>query len=117
MLLGTTLDRTSSNSRSTGRRHCRFADASPLAMHVDRRAECGPIPEIAGVIEQEVDATVAAGAADRLLGPPPGEMQRMPEVGEVVREEHVVEPIVVLRADRAGGHRLIRDTMHDRVEP
>src|SRR5215213_10793147 len=78
------------------------AIASSLVMHIDRRAERRPIPEIAGVVEQQIDAAVAAGAADRLFGPPPGKMERMPKVGEVLGEEHVVEPEVVLRADRPG---------------
>src|SRR5215217_8451162 len=72
------------------------AGESPLAMHVDRRAKRGPIPEEACVVEQKIDAAVAAGSPDRLLRPPPGEVQRVPEVGEVLREEHVVEPEEVL---------------------
>src|SRR5688500_20090817 len=100
MLPGTTPGQMCSSSRSTGRRHCRFADASSLAMDVDRCAEFRPIPEVAGVVEQEADATVASRAADRLPGPPPGERERVPKVGEVLGEKRDVEPVVVLLGDR-----------------
>src|SRR5829696_8284667 len=93
------------------------AKGSSLAVHVNRRPEGGPIPEVAGVVEEQSDATVTSGAADRLLGPPPGEMERVSKIGEVLGEEHVVEPEVVLGADRSGVHRLIRDSAQDRVEP
>src|SRR5215213_10672914 len=86
-------------------------------MHVDRRAKRGPIPAEACVVEQKIDAAVAAGAPDRLLRPPPGEVKRVPEVGEVLREEHVVEPEEVLRANRSRSHRLVRYAINDRVEP
>src|SRR3954453_8768549 len=86
-------------------------------MHVDGCAELCPVPEKAGVVEQEINAAVAAGAPDRLLRSPPGKMERMSQVGEVLGEKHIVESEMILGPDGAGVHRLVRDTNQDRVEP
>src|SRR5215203_1744827 len=86
-------------------------------MHVDGCAELRPVPEKASVIKQEIDTTVAAGAPDRLFRSPPGKVERMSQVGKVLREEHVIESEVILGADSAGVHRLVRNANQDRVEP
>ena len=85
-------------------------------MDIDRGADGRPIPEKARVVEQQVDAPMAAWPPDRLLGPPPGEVERVAAVSEVLGKEHIFEFVVVLGADRAAGHRLVADPAQNLVE-
>ena len=68
------------------------------------------VPEIPGIIEQQVETAMTPWPPDGLGCPPPREVNRMAFVGEVLGEKDVLEFVEMLGANRAAGHRFIRHT-------